>query len=202
MGAEYNYYLGRRDINTHKIYPLGPYDKDGKLLSVLSVSDSYASKDFNELFMQPMNREDITDELNDSMDFFGGEKIRDFNERELETSLKWHGYYGISSLGSGNGLASGYVNREELNEYLRFVDRNNRSFSPDDFDILHEHIYAALSDEERKNYVYYTWKDWRDIRCVAHEICIMYETFAYQLRDYSSKQNKDLHPVVIMFYSR
>lgn len=202
MGTEYSYYLGVQDANTKKIYPLGPYDKNGKILSIFSVCGSSSSRKFNDRFFRSIRRDDISDELNDAMDIFGGDKLKDFSDLELKTSLKIGGYYEIESIGHGNGMVSGYVNRNELNEYLKCKDQENDCyFDEDEYDILHEHVYAALSDEEKKNYVYFMWKDLRHPQCIARELVSMYEAFNYQLRDYNTKNNKELIPVVIMFYS-
>lgn len=57
MSYYYTYYLGRRETATGKVGLAGPYDKDGRAVSIMSKSRSFAS-DLHE-DMLPLAEEDM-----------------------------------------------------------------------------------------------------------------------------------------------
>lgn len=73
MSYYYNYYIGYK--KNDKIYPLGPYDRNGKLIEVLSRSASFAS-DLHDDFWD-IKEEEISEELRKEFecDDFHGNKV-------------------------------------------------------------------------------------------------------------------------------
>ena len=81
MSWYYTYYLGYKNKEDNKIYPLGPFDRDGSWLNVFSASSSFAS-DLYQSF-RPLNKEDMSDEMLKSIrndfDLEDGEEIPEWD---------------------------------------------------------------------------------------------------------------------------
>lgn len=120
MSYYYNYYLGFRDQN-QMIYPLGPYDCDGKLHSLITESRSFAS-DLHEDFYC-VQEKTITPELRKAFEYV------DWNG---ETVMEKVRYLPANQLPSSNYIKRGYFLLSDIEAY-----QNNGG---DEYDLFYEHM--------------------------------------------------------------
>ena len=133
MSYYYNYYIGYRELDTNKIYPLGPYDSFNKLKCVLSRSESFAS-DLHELF-DPVPEDQVSDSLRNEFEY------EDYNGNK-KVDVK---YLLLKDLPDGDFVRTGYYLISDVTAY----EQDN-----DEFDGFYERlspqIYAAKLDAQLK----------------------------------------------------
>lgn len=135
MSYYYNYYVGYRKDG--KFYPLGPYDRFGKIKSVMSLSRSFAS-DLHEEFW-PITEAQISDELRKEFEY------EDLNGNRL-VHVK---YLNVENLPDNNFIKTGYFLIEDVQRYEKAKAYN----ATWDFDGFYDHIdpitYVAMLQNER-----------------------------------------------------
>ena len=126
MSYYYNYCIGY--MHDGKIYPLGPYDCNGKLCDVISKSRSFAS-DLHEDFMI-VSEEQISDELRKEFEY------EDWNGNKV-VNVK---YLPLSDLPVGSYIKSGYFLISDVQQYEKYgKDPYDELF----YDCLTPTVYAA-----------------------------------------------------------
>ena len=117
MSTYYCYCIGYKDSD-NKIFPVGPYDYQGKLRYIIKRSRSYVT-DINELFYNiPKNA--YSDELIHALT--GGKCDR---EEYLKYSVDQ--YLPVSELPDGNFIQTGYFLISDVDRYLKAKDENERN---------------------------------------------------------------------------
>ena len=172
MSYYYTYYAGY--MLDGKIYPLGPYDCDGKLRPIVEKSRSFASNLHDYFYC--VRDEQISDELRKDFEYEGwsGEKRVDVR------------YLPISNLPKGSFVKRGYFLISDVRQY----ERDDCDFDGF-FDMLPPQVYAAKlqnelllgknqpkEDEEDEdfsgrsasNYMYYAYPDYNSREYEAHMI--------------------------------
>ena len=129
MSYNYNYYLGYEKDG--KIYPLGPYDADGKIYSVITKSRSFAS-DLHEDFY-PVKNMQISDKLRSAFEFENCE-----GDKEMQ-NVK---YLYLKELPKDDFIKSGYFLIEDIQEYIKTNDTS---------DLFYEHLDPAIYAIKLKN---------------------------------------------------
>ena len=190
MSYYYSYYLGYKKDN--KIYPLGPYNCQGKIRPIISRSRSFAS-DLHEEFYT-IREDAVSDELRKDFEYedWKGNKVVDAK------------YLPLDELPSGDYIKKGYC----LISDVRVYEEN-----PDDFDgffdTLSPTVYAAMLDNELKfgkptpqkddegceytphsvsDYMYYAYPDFH---CKEYEADFI-RTFANYFRNYDIEFDAEL----------
>lgn len=127
MSWYYNYYLGYEKDD--KVYPLGPYDVDGKIHPIFSVSRSFAS------------------DLHEDFYFVGKEKFSDKAIEALgyEGTLEELWMLPINELGSDDFIKRGYFLTRDVQEYLKDGDSYDRFYES-----LSPEVFAAKVANESK----------------------------------------------------
>ena len=113
MSYYYNYSIGIK-TKDDKIYPLGPFNADGKVLDVITNSRSYEPEKLHEDFL-PVSDNQKTPEL---IEAYSHELIEAYSYDSC--SLK---YLPIGELPKGDGLRSGYFLISDVVAYK--ADPNN-----------------------------------------------------------------------------
>ena len=131
MSYYYNYYIGYK--HNGKIYPLGPYDCNGKLKDVVSRSRSFAS------------------DLHESFDFVDENMISDELRKEFEYE-DWNGnkkvdvkYLPLKELPYGDFISKGYFLIDSVREYEKGEDDFENDLEYDKVDPV---VYAAMVKNE------------------------------------------------------
>ena len=203
MSYYYNYCIGY--MHDGKIYPLGPYDCNGKLCDVISRSRSFAS-DLHEDFMI-VSEEQISDELRKEFEY------EDWNGNKV-VGVK---YLPLSDLPGGSYIKSGYFLISDVQLYEQYgKDKYDELF----YDCLTPTVYAAkllndlaanknvknmedpVSDESDEDierphpatdYMFFAYPDYSS---KAYE-CEVIRTAADYLEDYSRTLPKGYKLVVL-----
>lgn len=109
MGYYYNYYIGK--IRDGKIYPLGPFDENGKIYPVLWRSRSFASDLHDDFY--PMKRDMVSEELSKSHIY--GEF--DCDDDEVDVFGQYNKYLPYAELAGGSYIKSGYYLISDIEAY-------------------------------------------------------------------------------------
>jgi len=126
MSWYYNYYLGYKKDG--KIYPLGVYDNEGKIHSVLDKSRSFAS-DLWEMFC-PLDDEEASEELKNAFSWYFNPENQPY--RQYIQALP------LSELPKDDYFNRGYFLMKDVEAYLRTHDAEDLFY-----DKLSPEIYAA-----------------------------------------------------------
>ena len=119
MSYYYNYFIGYKD-GENKIYPVGPFDMDGKIHPVLSRSRSFASDLHEEFFV--VNPDMRSEALN---------KHFSYENYKGETELERVQYLPAKNLPAGSFVKSGYFLSDDI---LRYREDN------DAWDLFYDHM--------------------------------------------------------------
>lgn len=138
MSYYYTYYLGYKDKNDGKIYPLGPYDNKQNLHNVLCKSASFAS-DLHDIF-EPIPGEEISSDLRSQFEYedYRGQRTFDVTHAML------------SDLPLGSIVSKGYCLREDVQQYLADED----GYEDEDdlmYHMLSESEFAMKAHSELQN---------------------------------------------------
>lgn len=191
MSYYYNYYAGY--IKDGKIYPLGPFDNNGNMHSIISRSRSFAS-DLHYDF-ENIKQSEISEQLHDTFAYKGDS----FNDILSLPNIK---ILPFNELPSQNFIKKGYVLIEQIQAYEN---------DPDDFDgfydVISPQIYAAKLEKEIKfgknpiqtdefgnefhepnasEYMFYMWPDYNSKEYEAFII----RQFFDSLSDYDFKDSE------------
>ncbi|MBP5564959.1 MAG: hypothetical protein J6X45_04470 [Lachnospiraceae bacterium] len=157
------YYLGLQDKDK-KIIPLGPYDNNHKLKSVISTSRSFTT-DLKDLFY-PIQDEMVTDELRAEFSC------------DIDTELRpYFEYLPLKELPTGEWVKSGYYLLSDINTYLASL-RDDNTYFEDFYDSLSSTEYAMKLENELKfgkPQPYIDADGWE----VKEHACSEYAYFAY-----------------------
>ena len=147
-----------------KFYPIGPYTKNGKLLSVSAWSRSFMSNLIDDF--RGIEPKDFSNDLFNVLlksDKEEGYGYHDFNEFMKEESNMLFGSNflvcpldTIKRAGVNNGIVQGYMDRETVNQ----IERNKLKGEDDyvevsEYDFVMPTVYASMDKDEQKQYCYY-----------------------------------------------
>lgn len=142
MSYYYNYFIGYRNKEDNKLYPLGPFTDKNKMQYALYRSRSYASDLYTEFY--PVNEEELSDDL---IKMYKHKNI--FGEEEL--SLKYLPYTKFKDF-SKDFIKSGYFLKSSVNIYLQNKDEYDYdSIANLFYDYLSPEVYACKLVEEKDN---------------------------------------------------
>lgn len=129
MSYYYTYYVGYEQEG--KVYPLGPYDRFGKLHDILSRSSSFASNIHYEF--APVKEEEISDELRKQFEYedWHGKKVVDIKKCNLD------------ELPTGSYIKTGYFLIEDVMEYEK--EHNSEDLF---YDTVTPTVYASMVTSE------------------------------------------------------
>lgn len=129
MSYYYNYYAGY--MLNNKIYPWGPYDRNGKLHAILSRSHSYASDLYKYFYTVEENA--ISDELRKEFEYknWDGSNV---------ISVK---YLQLEKLPTRSFIKKGYFLIKDVEAY-----ESNKEYFEGFCDVLTSDIYAAKLQNE------------------------------------------------------
>lgn len=140
MSYYYNYYLGYKKDG--KIFPLGPYNHRGTLMSAISRSRSFAS-DLHEEFRR-ISEDEVSDELRKQFEYENYKGEKEINVKKLM----------LSELPAESYIKSGYFLIEDVEQYEKtgnsedlFYESKSPSLhlSFDTHFIILYHFYHLLS---------------------------------------------------------
>lgn len=174
MSYYYDYYIGYRKKGEDEdiVYPLGPYDYQGKLKSVLCKSRSFAS-DLHEDFTRISN-DKVTKELLNALEW----------EDTKGAIIK---YLSVKDLGSSDFIKTGYFLIKDIETYYKYKDE----CSIGDLDIFYDKLTPELYALKMQNELAFNvqeapiTKDDEGYEVETH-LCRDYAFFSYP--DYSSKE--------------
>lgn len=132
MSYYYDYYIGYK--HNGKIYPMGVYDANGKLHSVVCNSRSFAS-DLHESF-NSIKDDEISDELRKEFEYDG------WDGKKTMGIVKW---LPVKELPSGDYVKKGYFLIEDVKAY-----EENRDWFEGFYDVISPQVYVALLERELK----------------------------------------------------
>lgn len=164
MSYYYNYYLGVKK-DDGKIYPLGPYDRNGKLSAVLWKSRSFAS-DLHNRF-RPIPDECVSDELRKEFSY------TDFKDESVFDMTMCN----YDELSQENGIRRGYCLTKDVMEYIRSKEGDEDSVLDVDelrYEMLSPEEFAVKAKDELEHGVPKPEKD-----------CEGYEIPVYSCKDYT-----------------
>jgi hypothetical protein len=130
MSYYYNYYICIEDKKTGNIKPLGPYDCNGKLKSIIERSRNFASDLYKDFYNLPQDK--ISDELRKEFEY------EDWNG-EKKCELKYLPY---DKLPEGDYIVKGYFLIEDLQAWKQGGD--DSLF----YSVIEPQIYAELLKKE------------------------------------------------------
>ena len=139
MSWDYTYYIGYKDKDD-KVYPFAPYDKNGELHCVRSVSRSFTS-DLHESFY-PFTEDNITDELVNDIHGDCGATVDELRKEMVGFGC---GYLPVKELPHGSIMKTGYFLIDDIKEYLE--DHSSYDLF---FDHLSSEEYSMRLDNELK----------------------------------------------------
>jgi len=172
MATYYDYYLGYTKDN--KIYPLGLYNAEGKMVPVISDSQSFAS-DLYELFDEVQN-EQFSDEL---------KKEFSYTVYSSDRVLEQVRYLKISDLPTGSCIKSGYFLISDIDKYESRKDDDDF----DERDLFYEHLTPVAYSAKAMNELKFG-KPTPELDCEGEEFPVYsagdYAFYAYP--DYYSKE--------------
>ena len=192
MSWYYDYYICRKNKEDGKLYPLGPFNYNGKFFCVLSRSRSFAS-DLHEKFWDIRTakvRQMISEELLKSIHV----KITDERSKEFyegNGNYYWS-YLPYKDLPCGDYIKKGYCLIDDIESY-----ENEECYFDGFYDWLSPEIYAKKLENELKfgapmtvkddagteykphsmrDYSFYRWIDYESSAYEAHVIRSALET--------------------------
>ena len=127
MSYYYNYYIGYEKDN--KIYPIGPYDNNGKIHAALCKSSSFASPLHERFYM--LHEKQVSDELRKEFEY------EDYQGKKELGLLK---VLPLAELLNGDIVLRGYCLVQDIINYLK----------PDSYDdfCISDLIYNMLTPEQ------------------------------------------------------
>lgn len=137
MSWYYNYSLGYKQDG--KIYPLFPFDKDGKLKNILSLSRSF-EHGLNELF-ERIPDEMLSEEIIEQFDYYY--KI----DKEDRNNYDCVFYADIKALPEGDYIKSNYYLLDDIERYLR-RDEEGVYLGDLFYDYIPKDVYAIKLQQE------------------------------------------------------
>ena len=200
MSWYYTYYIGGM-TNDGKIVPLGMYDRNGKIHSVVEKSRSFAS-DLHEMFL-PIFHDMVSEELEQEFSYTDYDGSRKFD-------LTYMSYLPIKDLGSDDFIRKGYYLIEDVKQFEENEDTEELFY-----DHLTPQVYAAQLENELKfgppqtqydvegypytphsvrDYMYYAYPDYNSREYEVH----MIREAAYMLYDEYNAAQKGLTLVAIL----
>lgn len=200
MSWYYTYYVGFE--REGKIYPLGPYNVEGKLCSVISKSRSFASDLHNRFY--DISKEMVSEEFkNEFLKYAEGDE-----EEELR-DLSLLSYLPISELPTGDYIKRGYFLIEEVEDYES--DSDDAYMSPP----ISPTVYAKKMEKEFRfgpnkpekdeygneytepnasDYTYYAYPDYNSEEYESEKI----RNAAYRLYDVYNCEKNGIRLVAIL----
>lgn len=137
MSYYYNYYIGYRDKNNGKFYPLGPFTIKHKLKPVITRSRSFASNLHENFYV--INSTNLSSELREQFEY------EDY-KGEIICNVK---YLPIDKLPSESYIKKGYCLIRDIRRYEKEKQEKGEYFYFDGFyDVLSPEIYAAKLQHE------------------------------------------------------
>ena len=135
------YYLASRDKETKKIYPLGPFDNNGKYYDVLCLSRVSHLYDEYKYNTEEVKFDELSDELIKALDPEGEYLTKEkYEERH---SMPYEILY-YKDLGSSDYIKKGYV-------LIKDLENSEKDDYFDEFyDVLSPEIYAKKLENELK----------------------------------------------------
>lgn len=208
MGTEYHYYLGYKNNKDGLIYPIGPYNCNGKLCSV----EWHCSRDSDLKYsMNYLTRELCSEEL---LQDLLGKEINSWSDNDISQYLKWLPF---DELPTGSPMRSGYYLIDEVIMYQDGKVELEDVF----YDHLTPEAYAAkmanelvlgvpeddvdcegfpIKNHSANDYMHFTYIDeyCDEYICqqLRHEYSRLYDKF-----DFDHLDKDDIIPVVILLYS-
>jgi len=184
MSWYYTYYVGF--VRDGKIYPLGPYDAEGKLCPVISRSRSFAS-DLHYQFY------DISEEMVSKE--FKNEFLRnaeDDEEEELKY-LAYLSYLPINDLPKGDYIKRGYFLVEDVERYEE---------DSEDFPYMTPPISPVVYAKKMENELKFGPKDdYGDEYCEPNASDYTYYAYPdYGSKEYEAKKIRDVAGMLSNFY--
>lgn len=136
MSWNYSYTLGVK-TKDGKIYPIGPFDADGKIVDVINNSRSFEPEELDEGFY-PINKDNVTPEF---------EKVYSYElDREKYLDLNFFSYIPLADLPHGDGLKFGYFLIEDVDRYEK--SRNSLYDFDGFYDWMEPKVYYAKAINE------------------------------------------------------
>ena len=132
MSYYYNYYLGYKDASG-KIYPLGPYNKDGKLITVLSRSSSFASHLHHSFWI--VNDDKMSDELKKEFTY------TEWDGKENCETIRFLPY---EQLPKDHYIKRGYFLIDDVKQY----EENGNNAEDLFYETVTPTVYAAMAANE------------------------------------------------------
>lgn len=201
MSYYYTYYLGYQKDG--KIYPLGPYDCDGKLGHIFSHSRSFAS-DLHEEFY-PIPVEQVSEELDKEFSYTDYKDEKTFDVKMLP----------FEKLPSSDFIKRGYCRSAVVQDYLRNYDDDMWSATEDvKYEMVDDAEFAVKALQELKQgppkpekdefgeiipvyscseYMYFCFPDWYS---VAYETWMIRQ--AAEMFEYSKRIEYDMKRIVVL----
>lgn len=168
MSYYYNYFLGYKRNDNGLFYPLGPYDMNGVLHDVLSLSRSFAS-DLHELFYV-IPKEKYSDKLKEEFTYKNC-----YGEEELG-SVKW---CSLADLPSGTFIKKGYFLIKDIEIYEKSMAEDGYV---DTFDIFYDYIPCEIYGQMIQNELTFGLPDPREDEfgeIIMPRSCREYALYAY-----------------------
>lgn len=136
MSWNYSYTLGVK-TNDDKIYPIGPFDADGKIVDVINNSGSFEPEELHERFY-PINKNNVTPEFEKTYSYE--------SDGEKHIDLDSFSYIPLADLPQGDGLKFGYFLIEDVDRY----EKNHDDLYDFDgfYDWLEPKVYYAKAFNE------------------------------------------------------
>lgn len=134
MSWYYSYYLGMRDNETGVIEPLGIYDSNRKIHSIVEVSRSFAS-DMHEMFYQLNSLNCLSKKFREDLDLM---------DDDIDNSGLYISYLPYDELPKGDFIRKGYFLTDAINEYEKEHDEDIL------YDFLTPNEYLRKYEKEQK----------------------------------------------------
>lgn len=195
MSYYYSYYLGYKD-SKGKIIPLGPYDNEGKLKTVIERSRSFAS-DLHEDFRE-VQRKEVSEQFR---------KEFEYTDWDGKKTLAMVGVLPVKELPSGSYIKKGYFLISDVQAYEKDHDTWDLFY-----DCLTPEVYAQMVQNEltfgppkkevdcegeditphsARDYMYYAYPDYSSREYEASFI----RDVAYLYLDYSKVNEDNLYVI-------
>lgn len=188
MSTYYFFYLGYKD-DDGVFRGLGPYEKtkEGKfeIAPLYDCTRTYSGR-IDDDFVFTENKEQIGKEIEKISTYHG------FLSEKNYTKLYYITYRELCSLASGGGVRTGFVDKDMVNAYE--LNKQNGDYTPFceyEFECLSPLVYANLTPEEQKDYVYYTWFDYYSKDYLASQILTVAEQMRTTNADVDSPHDDD-----------
>lgn len=132
-----NYTLGYYDKSTDKIYPLGPFTANGKLVDCISTSASFTTKLKDRFLAMPFSK--LSDELFKAL--FSSEDYGEVSKTEETLRDNYVGYLPLKDLPSNDYLRKGYF-------LIDNVIRYEKDLKEEGYGDIDDLIYDSITPEE------------------------------------------------------